>query len=43
MAQKEWRTFLDTEASSVKTRPGYEEYIKRTSAFVLWFSIKEGP
>ncbi len=30
-----------TEATIVKTRPGYEDYIKRTSAFVPWFPRKE--
>ena len=30
-----------TEATSVKTRPGYNDYIKRTSAFVPWFPRKE--
>jgi steroid 5-alpha reductase family enzyme len=29
-----------TEATIVKTRPGYEDYIKRTSAFVPWFPGK---
>lgn len=30
-----------TEAATVKTRPGYEDYIKRTSAFVPWFPSKK--
>jgi len=30
-----------TEAAIVKTRPGYEDYIRRTSAFVPWFPRKE--
>ena len=32
-----------TENTIVKTRPGYKEYIKRTSAFVPWFPRKEVP
>jgi steroid 5-alpha reductase family enzyme len=32
-----------TESSIVNTRPGYREYIKRTSAFIPWFSRKEAP
>ena len=32
-----------TEATVKKTRPGYENYIKRTSAFVPWFPKKEIP
>jgi steroid 5-alpha reductase family enzyme len=32
-----------TEATIVKTRPGYNDYIKRTSAFVPWFPRKEAP
>jgi len=31
-----------TEETIVKTRPGYKDYIKRTSAFVPWFHRKEG-
>ena len=30
-----------TEETIVKTRPGYEDYIKRTSAFIPWFPRKE--
>ncbi|UCE54816.1 MAG: DUF1295 domain-containing protein [Desulfobacterales bacterium] len=30
-----------TEYTIVKTRPGYKDYIKRTSAFVPWFPRKE--
>jgi len=32
-----------TESAIVKTRPGYKEYIERTSAFVPWFPRKEVP
>ena len=32
-----------TETTIVKTRPGYNDYIKRTSAFVPWFPRKEAP
>ena len=32
-----------TESSIVKTRPGYREYVKRTSAFIPWFPRKEVP
>lgn len=32
-----------TESTIVKTRPGYREYIKRTSAFVPWFPRREVP
>ncbi len=32
-----------TEGTIVKTRPGYEDYIKRTSAFVPWFTRKKVP
>ena len=32
-----------TEGTIVKTRPGYEDYIKRTSAFVPWFARKKVP
>ena len=32
-----------TEGTIVKTRPGYKDYIKRTSAFVPWFPKKEVP
>ena len=30
-----------TESTIVKTRPGYKDYIERTSAFVPWFPKKE--
>ncbi|MDH3883765.1 MAG: DUF1295 domain-containing protein [Desulfobacterales bacterium] len=30
-----------TEQELVKNRPGYSEYVKRTSAFVPWFPVKE--
>ena len=30
-----------TESTIVKSRPGYKDYIKRTSAFVPWFPRKE--
>jgi len=30
-----------TEEAIVKTRPGYKDYIERTSAFVPWFSRKD--
>jgi steroid 5-alpha reductase family enzyme len=30
-----------TEETIVKTRPGYKDYIRRTSAFVPWFPKKE--
>ena len=32
-----------TESSIVKTRPGYKEYIRRTSPFIPWFPRKEAP
>ena len=32
-----------TEAAIVKTRPGYNDYIRRTNAFVPWFPRKEAP
>jgi steroid 5-alpha reductase family enzyme len=30
-----------TEEAIMKTRPGYKDYIQRTSAFVPWFPRKE--
>jgi len=30
-----------TEQELVKNRPGYSEYVKRTSAFVPWLPSKE--
>jgi len=32
-----------TESNLVKTRPGYQEYVKRTNAFIPWFPRKESP
>lgn len=32
-----------TESNLVKTRPGYQDYVKRTNAFIPWFPRKESP